>query len=96
MVLILTITQHRDVDMHLSVRSSFSHSKSVQQIGEMLLNVSDSCVVLISCYHKNYTQAAAHHGLRGNSYQVGQTPGVFSPSNSFRTELTGSQTSTAG
>jgi len=96
MVLILTITQHRDVDMHLSVRRSFSHLKSVQQIGEMLPNISDSCVVSLSCYHKNNTQAYAHHGLRGNSYQVGQPPGVFSTSNSFRTELIGSQTSTAG
>ena len=83
MVLILTVTQHRDVDMHLSVRSSFSHSKSVQQIGEMLPNISDSCVVSLSCYYKNDTQAAAHHGLRGNIYQVGQTPGVFSPATAF-------------
>jgi len=96
MVIILTITQHRDVNMHLSGRSSFSHSKSVQQIGEMLSNISHSCVVSLSCYHKNDTQAAAHHGLRGNSFRVGQTPGVFCPSNSFRTELTCSQTSKAG
>ena len=69
--------------MHLAVRSSSSHSKSVLQIGEMLRNISDSGVVSLSCYHKNDTQATSHHGLCVNRYRVGQTSGVFLPATAF-------------